>query len=94
MNMHALSKTNFVAPVVTTPLPKTEAPIPPTPPCVRRALPFDAVAGVAIASNSVVSAPRGRWDSARSAARELFIGLIPSRSVTTPTATQLELHFA
>ena len=94
MNIHPRPKTNFVAPVVAAPLPKTEAPILPAPPWVGRALSFDAVAGVAIAGNSAASAPRGRWDSARADACEFFIGLIPSRPVTTPTATQLELHFA
>lgn len=93
MNMHTPSKTNFVAPVVATPLPKTEAPIPPTPPCVRRALPFDADAAVA---SGVPSAARGRWDSARAVTRDLFNALIPRKPVATPTPTptQLELHFA
>ena len=87
MNLHALSKTIFVASAVTTPLPKTEAPIPPTPPCGRRALPFDAI-------NSAASISRGRWDSARTVARGLFIGLIPSTPAIAPTLTQLELNFA
>lgn len=94
MNMHTSSKTNFVAPVVAMHLPKTEAPIPPTPPCVRRALPLDAVAAVESGVHQAPSNPRGRWDSARAVARNLFTGLIPSKPVTTPTATQLELHFA
>lgn len=94
MNMHALAKTNFVAPVVATPLSKTEAPIPPTPPCVRRALPFRAEVRSSFAVDATVCAPPGRWDSARAAACQLFTGLIPSRQATTPTATQLELHFA
>ena len=94
MNMHALPQTNFVAPVVAKPLPKTEAPIPPTPPCGRRALPFDAVAAVDSGLQQVPSGPRGRWDSARAVARNLFTGLIPTHPVAPPNLIQLELHFA
>ena len=93
MNMHASWKTNFVAPVVATPLPKTEAFIPPTPPCVRRALPFNAVAAVAGFADPAPPTRRGRWDSARAAAGELFTNMIPSKPAATRIPTQLELHF-
>ena len=94
MNTLDFRKTNLVAPVITLPPPRTEATIPPTPNSVRRALPSDAVAGMSIASHSVVSTPFGRWDSARAIAREQFTGLNPSKAAATPNLTQLELHFA
>lgn len=94
MNTHTSAKTIFVPPADTKLLPRAEAPILPTPPCVRRTLPFDVGTGFAVAINSAASIPRGRWDSARAAARELFIGLIPSRPAATLKPIQLELHFA
>ena len=86
MNTFNSFKTNLDAPVVTLPPPKTEASIPPTPKSVRRAPPSVADAHPAY--------PRGRWDSARTAAREFVIELMPNQPATRLTATQLELHFA
>ncbi len=94
MNTSGSIKITFAAPVLAPPLPKTEAAIQPAPSWVRRGLPFalDIDSSGNLSSSGFV--PRGRWDSARIAARELLIGLIPSRPASTPTLTQLELQFA
>ncbi len=88
MNTSGSIKITFAAPVLAPPLPKTEAAIQPAPSWVRRGLPF------VLNIDSSGAVPHGRWDSARIAARELLIGLIPSRPASTPTLTQLELQFA
>ena len=94
MNTTGSIKITFAAPVLAPPLPKTEATTLPAPPCVRRALPFnlDVVSSGNLNSSGLV--PHGRWDSARAVARELLIGLIPSRPVTNPIGVQLQFHFA
>jgi hypothetical protein len=58
----------------------------PTSPVSRRELPFSSLARD--------TASRGRWDSARVAALEFLVAVLPDRSRAIPTATQLELHFA
>ena len=88
MNTSGSIKITFAAPVLAPPLPKTEVAIQPASPWVRRGLPF------LLDIDSSGAVPRGRWDSVRIAARELLIGLIPSRPASTPTLTQLELQFA
>lgn len=91
MNMHATFKTDFVAPAVATPLPKTEAQNPPTFPCSRRVLPFPAIAAFA---GLAASKPRGRWDSDRTVGHELFTAKQPAKSAGNTGPTQLELYFA
>ena len=88
MNTPGSIKITFAAPVLAPPLPKTEAAIQPTPPCIRRPLPFT------LDVDFSGPVPRGRWDSARTVARELLTGLIPSRPAPTPILTQLELQLA
>ena len=80
--------------VLAPPLPKTEAAIQPTPPCVRRALSLTRDVDSSGNLNSSGFVPRGRWDSACTVAREFSISLIPSRPAPTRTLTQLELQLA
>ncbi len=76
----------FVASVDDPPPPWMEAYNSPTSPVSRRELPFS--------SPARDTGSRGRWDSARVAALELLVAVLPDRSRAIPTATQLELHFA
>lgn len=69
------------------PLLNTKVAIQLTPPCVRRALLFTLDADSAGTINSAGFVPRGRWDSACVVARELLVGLIPTRPAPTPTLT-------
>ena len=94
MNTPDSFKITIAAPVLSTPLSKTEVAIQPAPPYVRRVLRFPLDADFADTVNSAGFVPRGRWDSARVVARELLVGLIPTRPAPTSTLLQLELQFA
>lgn len=94
MNTPDSIEITFAAPVHVPPPPKTEAAIQTTPPCVRGALSLTLDVDSSGNLNSSGFVPRGRWDSACAVAREILIGLIPSRPAPTRTLTQLELQFA
>jgi hypothetical protein len=94
MNTPDSVEITFAATMLAKPLPNTEAVIQPIPPWVRRALPFTLDADSSGNLNSSEFVPRGRWDSARTAAREFIIGLSPNRPAPKPALTQLELQFA
>jgi len=94
LTRNALAKTDFLAPADTTPLSKTEAQIPPTPPCVRRTLLFEVSAGAAGVAHPIPSGPRGRWDSLRAIAREFFLSLMRGKPARKTNPTQFELLFA